>query len=79
MKNVDILMLLNVNSVHVMLIYCYSILARFDCASNIKIEHLTFEENVFKINVPKSKTDQEGNGQSFYLLHESVTSPQIIV
>ena len=59
----------------VMLVFCYSTLARFDCTSNIKIEHLTFEENVFKITVPKSKTDQEGNGQRIYLLHESVNSP----
>ena len=38
------------------------------------MKDLTFENEVFCINVPKSKTDQVGNSQKIYLAHSSVYS-----
>ena len=55
--------------------FCYATLARFDCASQIKLENLEYQNNVFKITVPKSKTDQQGNGQKIYLAHKPKFSP----
>ena len=41
----------------------FSALARFDCAANLKPEHLAFSDSAVAINFPKSKTDQIGAGQ----------------
>ena len=41
---------------------------RFDCVKNLKLSCLKFHKDYVEINIPKSKTDQECNGQKAYLV-----------
>ena len=47
--------------------FCYYTLARFDCATKIKLENVTLNYDHIKILVIGSKTDQCREGQYLYL------------
>ena len=41
---------------------------RFDCIKNVRLSNLEFTADYVRILVPKSKTDQRGDGQFVYLV-----------
>ena len=51
-----------------MIIVCFYTLMRFDCIRNVRLSNLKFIDDYVHITVPKSKTDQKGEGQSLYLV-----------
>ena len=52
-----------------LIVFCYCTLARFDCAANIKLENVAFLTDYVHCKVPKSKTDQFGDGQKVFLVN----------
>jgi hypothetical protein len=59
----------------IMIVFMYYTLCRYNCVTNIQMKHITFHDNFLEIVVPKSKTDQEGHGQTVYVPHKSTWSP----
>lgn len=52
-----------------LLLFCYCTLARFDCAKNVHLDNVHFFSNYVKCIIPKSKTDQVGDGQYVFLVN----------
>lgn len=64
---------------YVMIIFMYFTICRFDCASRIQMANIQYHNEYLDITVPKSKTDQEGNGQKIYLPHKASWSPHRLI
>ena len=62
----------------VMCLFCYYTLARFDCATNVKLSNIEYKMDYFKITIPFSKTDQSGSGQTVYLVRQPIYDPFMI-
>ena len=55
--------------------FSYHTLARYDCASQVKIGDLKFKNDHFEITIRKSKTDQAAEGQKVYLVSRNENCP----
>lgn len=59
----------------VMIIFMYATMCRYDCLTGIQLKHLVYNNDIFEICIPRSKTDQAGRGQTVYLTHKPQYSP----
>ena len=66
----------DVNKRNFMMInFLYYTMCRFDDLRTLKCKHLEYENDIFTITIPKSKTDQQAHGQKVYLCHKKHRSP----
>ena len=51
----------------VMIVVLHKSFCRFSCLSNVKLDHISYSNEFFKIRIPFSKTDLYGVGENVYI------------